>query len=535
MMITSTAEPCSVCPQDILENGRKKSKMADQSRLASFFSYPYTSGVSALVLAEAGFHYEGRNDEVMCRQCGLRYSGWQKGDDPKCIHLKKSPNCPFFQSNEPEAGVYGNSPETGNMLRPDARRGPDEIVTERKNIKQQHTKSSTYTTLINFQENENIPAAATQVPKVENGFKLGQDVPDNAVHREDTVNSMTRSDVSNLRNENEALEHYSGTEDSAITTAPNETQSVEQIDQNNREVLFNTGHDSAGHSDTITIQTSTGSLETVSPKYQQFAILATRLTSYSHWPQHLKQRPEDLAKAGLFYEGTNDYVRCFHCAGGLREWDPEDDPFYEHARWFPFCPFMRLVKGDKYITGVQSGTIKPTDIQDNKLKLGQSKELNLYDHPAVLSVMAMGYTKTVLTKAITIYRKRHGMDLSAEKLLPFVWEITENGTTAVIPDEEVSEKEQTYDNKTEMRCESKSDVTELVTAAESTNKGIDELTEENRELREQKNCKVCFEEEASIVFLPCGHLVTCPLCASALRKCPVCRTYIRGTVKAIIS
>ncbi|OWF56466.1 Baculoviral IAP repeat-containing protein 7-A [Mizuhopecten yessoensis] len=461
-MITSSAKSSIMYPNGILENEPRKPEMADQSRMASFFSYPYTSEVSAFELAEAGFHYDGQNDEVMCRQCGLRYSGWQKGDDPKKLHMKIFPCCPFFQKGKSE-NVFMDYFQQRNVLFSGACSKPVNVVAERK--------------------------------------------------REDRTKQQHES------------EPFSGTEESAIIAAPNETQTVEQIDQNNREVLSNTGHDSAGHSDTITIQTSTGSLETVSPKYQQFSVLATRLTSYRHWPQHLKQRPEDLAKAGLFYEGTNDYVRCFHCAGGLREWDPEDDPFYEHARWFPFCPFMKLIKGDKYIMGVQSGTIKPPDVQRDESR----QEIDMFEHPAVLSVMELGYNKAILTKAITAYRKRHGTDLCAEKLLPIVWEIEENDDMDVIPEDDITETKQADHNQEERECESTSEDTEL------TKKGIDELTEENQELREQKICKVCLDEEASIVFLPCGHLVTCPMCASALRKCPVCRTYIRGTVKAIIS
>ncbi|CAG0892613.1 unnamed protein product [Darwinula stevensoni] len=36
-------------------------------------------------------------------------------------------------------------------------------------------------------------------------------------------------------------------------------------------------------------------------------------------------------------------------------------------------------------------------------------------------------------------------------------------------------------------------------------------------------CKVCLEEEMGIVFQPCGHLMTCPKCASSLTTCPPCK------------
>lgn len=58
------------------------------------------------------------------------------------------------------------------------------------------------------------------------------------------------------------------------------------------------------------------------------------------------------------------------------------------------------------------------------------------------------------------------------------------------------------------------------------------LLEENRQLRDQMTCKICMDKDACIVFLPCGHMVSCVECAHALRKCAVCRTLIQGTVKA---
>lgn len=34
-------------------------------------------------------------------------------------------------------------------------------------------------------------------------------------------------------------------------------------------------------------------------------------------------------------------MKCFQCGGMLRNWDPQDKPWEEHARWFPRCLFIR--------------------------------------------------------------------------------------------------------------------------------------------------------------------------------------------------
>ncbi|XP_055686741.1 baculoviral IAP repeat-containing protein 3-like [Lutzomyia longipalpis] len=35
-------------------------------------------------------------------------------------------------------------------------------------------------------------------------------------------------------------------------------------------------------------------------------------------------------------------------------------------------------------------------------------------------------------------------------------------------------------------------------------------------------CKVCSQDKSNVMFIPCGHLVTCTNCASAIKKCFYC-------------
>lgn len=61
------------------------------------------------------------------------------------------------------------------------------------------------------------------------------------------------------------------------------------------------------------------------------------------------------------------------------------------------------------------------------------------------------------------------------------------------------------------------------------------LEEENRQLKEARQCKICMDGEVGIVFLPCGHLATCVNCAPNLEDCPVCRSAIKATVRTFLS
>merc|ERR1711892_170495 len=74
-----------------------------------------------------------------------------------------------------------------------------------------------------------------------------------------------------------------------------------------------------------------------------------------------------------------------------------------------------------------------------------------------------------------------------------------------------------------------SEIREPVTGVESTK--LKGLQQEVQNLREERSCKICLENEASIVFLPCGHLCSCANCAPALKICAVCRAPIQGLVR----
>jgi hypothetical protein len=45
----------------------------------------------------------------------------------------------------------------------------------------------------------------------------------------------------------------------------------------------------------------------------------------------------------------SDYVKCFYCDGGLCNWEPGDDPWIEHAKWFPDCHFVLLNKSPEFV------------------------------------------------------------------------------------------------------------------------------------------------------------------------------------------
>ncbi|XP_034827844.1 death-associated inhibitor of apoptosis 1-like [Maniola hyperantus] len=105
-------------------------------------------------------------------------------------------------------------------------------------------------------------------------------------------------------------------------------------------------------------------MEFLYPKYPSYATQIARLRSFDTWPQGLNQKPQEMADAGFFYTGKSDRVICYFCDGGLKDWDIEDLPWSEHARWFPSCPYVLLVMGETYIQTIAKdvcGTSKDSE------------------------------------------------------------------------------------------------------------------------------------------------------------------------------
>lgn len=72
-------------------------------------------------------------------------------------------------------------------------------------------------------------------------------------------------------------------------------------------------------------------------------------------------------------------------------------------------------------------------------------------------------------------------------------------------------------------------------SAESEEKRrLEELLEENRNLKELNQCKICMDNDINVTFIPCGHLVCCSDCGKSVRHCPLCRTPIERSFRVYL-
>ena len=65
-----------------------------------------------------------------------------------------------------------------------------------------------------------------------------------------------------------------------------------------------------------------------------------RDTFAGNWSPDNPVSVEDLARAGLYYTGPGDRVKCAFCHKTLHLWAKGDQPEAEHRKYFPECPFV---------------------------------------------------------------------------------------------------------------------------------------------------------------------------------------------------
>ncbi|XP_053396589.1 baculoviral IAP repeat-containing protein 7-A-like isoform X2 [Mercenaria mercenaria] len=215
-------------------------------------------------------------------------------------------------------------------------------------------------------------------------------------------------------------------------------------------------------------------------RHPEYQTLESRLETFTNWPAQMTQRPEQLADAGLYYTGFEDHVRCFACDGGLRRWDPEDDPWIEHCRWFPACPFAKEKKGDEYIALVQAAVALENEGNESTQSRGP-------DLSGAMEQMTLRDPEF-----------RAALNEHKDACLEMGYQLTD------------------------------------------FNEGVQELRnretplEENQRLKSYIICMSCGRNNVNALFLPCTHHRMCMECAERITHCPVCKKYIRQKIRTYL-
>uniref|UniRef100_A0A3Q3X926 Uncharacterized protein n=1 Tax=Mola mola TaxID=94237 RepID=A0A3Q3X926_MOLML len=569
-------------------------------RISTFARFPM-SGVTERSLARAGWFYTGVGDRVQCFKCNVTAEGWQAGDCPTEKHRQLSPTCSFIQSLPSTANLLSSSHSAFSPLRPAA---------------------------------PNLAAGQGEEPVGYLNIGFSAPLPSSPLSSrgvEDMSHQRPTCHNPNMRREQDRLDSFHSWTLSIITPAELAKAGFYYLGQGDRVACFSCGGQLSNwepgdravsehqrHYPNCRFvrgdraDTGAPALNNVSnPAMQQSE---ERLLTFVNWPSRIPVRPEQLAKAGFYYVGRNDDVKCFCCDGGLRCWESGDDPWVEHAKWFPRCEYLLQEKGQEFVLQIQARFPR---LFEQLLTNGEnsrefvdppeerSEDAVMMNTPVIKSALEMGFERslvkqTVQSKILTSgenYRtvqelvsdllsaedqkreeeremlaeamasdgftfvKRHQMALiqRLKSVEPVLEHLREQN---VLSHEEygglkaqTSAQQQTAKlielvlTKGNAAAEvfrnwiQKNDVHLLrdlmaqSNEAASPSQDLSDLPmeEQLRRLQEERTCKVCMDKEVNIVFIPCGHLVVCKECAPSLRKCPICRGLVKGTVRTFLS
>nr|XP_009861875.1 baculoviral IAP repeat-containing protein 7-B isoform X1 [Ciona intestinalis] len=293
----------------------------------------------------------------------------------------------------------------------------------------------------------------------------------------------------------------------------------------------------------------------------------------SNWPAHrVRASILDISRAGLFYLGNSDRTKCWYCNGGLQNWEPNDDPWYEHAKWFPECEFLLQQKGIEYVYRVSSqfpNLQRPVIVRSQP----QPSVTIHINRPGRTTMPTASTTHTTSSTRISAPRSTV---VSGPQFLPPM--IPGPSINIIDPREQPRSREEelnryittspyiavargmgfddeairsTLRRQHEQSQRFFSSAEELVDAllnqsnitsapqipssstAGATGGPITPL-EELRQLEQSRMCKVCHRNQANMVLLPCGHVACCTTCGNDVTNCPVCLADITDRVRSYI-
>lgn len=209
-----------------------------------------------------------------------------------------------------------------------------------------------------------------------------------------------------------------------------------------------------------------------------------RLATFASWPALASVSPQPLAEAGLFYTGSGDSTSFFGCDhGGLRNWQPGDDPWEEHAHFFPGCLVLRAQKSDEEI---------------KKLVESRTEKYQTASHPLTQALMTEGFRISDIRRAFAVHKFFFDWNMNLDAI---------SGNTKYY-----NSLRDWIRQDTQMRSEA-------LASQASTSSGWQATG------AEQTVC-ICTDQAPNIFFIPCGHCVCCQKCSPKVQECPVCRSAI---------
>ena len=265
------------------------------------------------------------------------------------------------------------------------------------------------------------------------------------------------------------------------------------------------------------------------PYSPAFDKLGIRISSYQGWPGYVSQTPKEMAEAGWFYTGYSDVTKCFQCGGTAKQWDLYTNPLKRHKELYPECKFLVGKVDSKPPEEVNSKQSNdPEEPIDNSVKYQEDTE-DMFESWQIKKVLGMGYSRDQVERAINI------VIINNIDTKDFVRDILSCIEHIRPIASESSASFQGSANTIASRSSQEAANTVELSRGDKDTKILEEARETNKRLKSSMLCKICKNSEKKIMFLPCGHFISCEKCAPTIKKCLECNKLVRETLKTYVS
>jgi hypothetical protein len=264
-------------------------------------------------------------------------------------------------------------------------------------------------------------------------------------------------------------------------------------------------------------------------------------------------------------------VRCFWCDGAPHDWEVGDDAWTEHARWYPGCRHVFLVKGPAFIRKTRAATSaedvrRAADLQYNDAGtdfLTSADAATVDDGDDDLAAVrqqdwyvvlnGLGFSTEELDALARVRTRRRDPDVDVDvaklvdALLDRRNDVRSDRTRDVVVDaiEALTNKLERMNIDADTRHPHPSsppppppprflDLVALVAEC------VDDATTDRDALTlvATMTCELCSGRVKDSVTLPCGHLLYCSSCVAGgvtPNACLVCRRPIRGVCRVYLA
>ncbi|ELW66606.1 Baculoviral IAP repeat-containing protein 4 [Tupaia chinensis] len=487
-MTFNSFEVSKTClPVDI---GKDEEFAEEMNRLKTFANFPSSSPASASTLAGAGFLYTGEGDAVRCFSCHAAVKEWQRGDSAVERHRKVSPNCRFINSFYLE----NNASQPTNPSVQNGEYKVENYLENRNHVALVKPSGTPADYLLRTKQVVDIsdtthprhPAMCSEEARL----KSFQNWPDYA-HL--TPRELARAGL-----------YYTGIDDQVqCFCCGGKLKNWEPCDRAWSEhrrhfpnCFFVWGQDINIERESDVVSSNRNFPDLTNPPINSaMADYEARIITFGMWIYPVNK--EQLARAGFYALGEGDKVKCFHCGGGLADWKPSEDPWEQHAKWYPGCKYLLEEKGQEYINNIHlTHSLEESLVGTaQKTSLTEINDDTTFKSLMVQEAMQMGFCFRDIKKIMEEKTQSSGSNYKSLEVL--------------VADLVSAQKDSTQDESSQTSLQKENTIEEQL-----------------RSLQEEKLCKICMDRNIAIVFIPCGHLVTCKQCAEEVDKCPMCYAVI---------